>query len=313
MTARWDVLAIGNAAVDEILLLEHFPAADSKMPLSAVSRQGGGLAATAAVAAARLGARAAFCSLIGEDELSAYTLAELEREGVDTAPCLRDPRGLPYHAYILVDRAGQTRTILYEHGRVDPPPEHITPALIESCRVLLIDHHAPLAGPRAAALARERGIPVVADVESESIPTLPAFLDLPDHLILGATFARRLTGIDEPAGALRALLAQSHAPRACTAVTAGARGVWFAGAAGEIRYQPAYPVNVVDTTGCGDVFHGAYAAALARGEKIDQAVRLAAAAAALKATQPGGRAGIPDLPRVLRFLEAHERKPLGSA
>lgn len=304
ITPRWDVLGIGNAAVDELILLDAFPAPDSKMPVRGFQRQGGGLTATALVAAARLGAKAAFCSLIGFDELSVFTLEDLAAEGVDTAPCVRNEQGVPYHAFILVERAGQTRTILYQPGVVEPPLEAITPELISSTRVLLFDHHAPAAGAKAARLARERGIPVVADIESERVPNLDELLDLPDHLILGQTFARRLTGLDEPEEMARALFRPG---RACAAVTAGARGCWFCADGKTVQHQPAYPVEVVDTTGCGDVFHGVYAAAIARGEEIPRAVRLASAAAAMKATRPGGRAGIPTLTALEEFTRRRQR------
>ncbi len=301
---HWDILGIGNAAVDELILLDSFPAPDSKMPVRGFQRQGGGLTATALVAAARLGANAAFCSLVGFDELSEFTLADLAAEGVDTAPCVRDEQGVPYHAFILVERAGQTRTILYQPGVVEPPVEAVTPGLISSTRVLFFDHHAPMSGAKAARLARERGIPVVADIESERVPNLDELLELPDHLILGLAFSRRVTGLAEPEEIARALFRPG---RACAAVTAGARGCWFCLDGDVVQHQPAYPVEVVDTTGCGDVFHGAYAAALARGEEIPSAVRLASAAAALKATRAGGRAGIPSRAALEEFIKGWQR------
>ena len=86
-------------------------------------------------------------------------------------------------------------------------------------------------------------------------------------------------------------------------VTAGERGCWYAERDGEVLHVPAFRVQVVDTTGCGDVFHGAYAACLAWGYPVRRAIQVATAAAGLKATQPGGRSGIPDLPTVQRFLE----------
>ena len=88
-------------------------------------------------------------------------------------------------------------------------------------------------------------------------------------------------------------------------VTSGAKGCWFTGAEAQATtlYQPAFPVEAVDTTGCGDVFHGAYASALARGLGIRERVRLAAAAAALKATRPGGQAGCPTLAEVEAFMK----------
>jgi sulfofructose kinase len=127
----------------------------------------------------------------------------------------------------------------------------------------------------------------------------PDLMNLVDHLIVGVDFARATTGEAEPRNMVRALTGPN---RACCAVTDGGNGCWYAQQGGDVRHFPAFVVAVVDTTGCGDVFHGAYAACLARGDQIDEAIRFASAAAALKATVPGGRAGIPDRGAVLRFL-----------
>ena len=115
-----------------------------------------------------------------------------------------------------------------------------------------------------------------------------------DHLIVGRTFAAEATGEREPARAAAALAAMRPG-RALSAVTAGADGCWYVREDGsEPAHQPALCVDAIDTTGCGDVFHGAYAAEVARGQSIEHALRVAAVAAGIKATRPGGRQGIPD-------------------
>jgi sulfofructose kinase len=119
-----------------------------------------------------------------------------------------------------------------------------------------------------------------------------------DHLIVGIALAAQVTGETRPERMVRAL----SDGRACCAITAGDRGCWYAERGAEVRHVPAHRVSVVDTTGCGDVFHGAYAACIAQGERVGRAIEVATAAAALKATVPGGRAGIPDRPTVERFL-----------
>lgn len=296
---EWDVLGIGNAAVDELIYLDRFPQPDMKMAVRDVQRQGGGLVATALVAAARQGARAAFCSLIGSDELSAFTLDELANENVDCTPCIHTQEGVPYHAWILVDVAEHTRTILYQHGKVEPPLESITDALISRCKVLFIDHHVPSAGLKAARIARRLGIPVVADFEVDGIPGLEDLLANIDHLVLGSAYARRLTSKHDLADVVRSL---SNSERASCVITAGDQGCWFSEYGGEIKHFPAYRVQVADTTGCGDVFHGVYAVAIAQGKTVTQAIEVASAAAAIKAGYPGGRTGIPRREQVEHFL-----------
>jgi len=306
MTHRWDVLGLGIVAVDDLFYVARFPEPDTKRPMLAERRQGGGLTGTALVAAARLGARAAYCGVMGEDDLAAFTLAELEREGVDCSVVQRRPGARPIHAVIIVEQATGQRTILYTHaGFVTPAADDISEELIASCRVLMMDGYAGAGGVRAGQIARRLGIPFVADIERLEEPTTLALFELADHLIIGAETAAQATGAREPAAAA-AILARSD--RACCAVTAGALGCWYAASDGRsepsVRHFPAFPVNVVDTTGCGDVFHGAYAAALARGERIERAIQVATAAAGMKATQPGGRPGIPTWTAVESFLAA---------
>jgi sugar/nucleoside kinase (ribokinase family) len=149
---------------------------------------------------------------------------------------------------------------------------------------------------------------VVADLERSDRPRFSELLDLVDHPIVSRDFAEQLTGASDPAVAVARLWTDA---RAAVVVTCGADGCWYAGDAGPgpPRHRPAFPVPAVDTTGCGDVFHGAYASALARGLGLDERVRLACAAAALKATRPGGQAGIPTRAAVEAFLQGQGPGP----
>jgi sugar/nucleoside kinase (ribokinase family) len=301
MSPRWDVLGFGSVAVDDLVYVDHYPAPDSKLPVRALRREGGGLAGTALVGAARLGARAAFCGVLGEDELSRFALDELEREGVDCTPVLKHPEARPFHSVVIVDQSTAQRCILYSDAGVKEVPEgHIVPELIANCRGLFVDFTVVSSGLRAAEVAHRLRIPVFGDIEPSSDPQLPDLVRQVDHLILGVDMAHRLTGARDPEAAVRAL---SRAERACCVVTAGDQGCWYSERGGQVQHVPALAVKVVDTTGCGDVFHGAYAASVTQGETVDHAVRVATVAAGLKATQPGGRAGIPDRATVNTTLE----------
>jgi sulfofructose kinase len=300
-----DILGMGVVAVDDLVYTDHFPVPDSKMVARAMQRQGGGLTATAMVAAARLGARAAYIARLGNDDLSRSAIAELEAEGVDCSGLLFHEDARPYHSVIIVDVSTGSRTIIYTANGVMPiRPDEITEASIAGCRLLFFDHHVVPAARRALEIAHARGIPVVADVENEREPGVRELLPQIDHLIVGIELAARLSGEAEPVRMVQAL-AGGHA---CLAVTAGDRGCWYGvrGEPGAVHHLPAFRVPVADTTGCGDVFHGAYAAALTWGEKPRGAIRIATGAAGLKATRPGGRSGIPDRARLKRFLAEHE-------
>ena len=302
LPSMWDVLGLGAVAVDDLLYVDRYPDADEKEPVRDKRREGGGLAGTALVAAARLGAGAAYCGALGDDELSRFTRIELEREGVDCSPVLFDAAARPMHSVIVVVRPTGQRTIYAaREGWREIDPELVTPELVARCRVLFVDHTVPLSGVRAAMEARKLGIPVVADIERLDEPGIAELLNCVDHLILSRRTALELTGKIGPENAVRALLEPG---RAVAVVTDGQHGCWYAAQGEAVRHQPAFEVRVVDTTGCGDVFHGAYAACLARGLSLDAAIRTAAACAALKAMQPGGRRGIPSAETVEAFLAA---------
>ncbi len=298
---RWDILGLGVVAVDDLVYLASFPQADSKMPVQARGRQGGGLTGTALVAAARLGAKTAYGGILGDDELSLYTIRELEREGIDCAPITYHAEARPCHSLVLVDQSTGQRTILYStEGMMPRQPEQVDEAVVRACRLLFVDSTTGYGGVRAVELAHAHGIQAVGDVERLTVPGTEELMRQLDHLIVGIQLAQQVTGMSEPEQMVRAL----GDGRACCAVTAGDRGCWYTEGSSAVRHVPAYHVEVVDTTGCGDVFHGAYAACIARGETVAAAIQVATATAAIKATQPGGRAGIPDRATVERFLQA---------
>lgn len=303
MVAKWDILGFGAVAVDDLLYLDAYPAAGSKVQVREERREGGGLAGTALVAAARLGARAAYAGVLGDDELSRFTLAQLERSGVDCSAVLRQLGARPRHAVIIVDGSTGGRTVLSSRaGVVPPPPEMAAADLVAACRVLFVDHTVADFALTTVPLAQRLGVPVVADLERVT-PEVMALSELIDHLVVGLGFARQVTGCTSPAEMVQAL---SGPGRAACVVTAGEQGCWYVDRqrGGEVRHQPALRVEAMDTTGCGDVFHGAYAAMIARGEPVARAVAVATVAAGLKATQPGGRQGIPDWATVARHLPA---------
>jgi sugar/nucleoside kinase (ribokinase family) len=302
MNPEYDVLGLGCVAIDDLLYVAGYPAADSKTPVQRRERHCGGLTATALVAAARLGSRCAFAGVLGDDELSRFVLNRFSEESIDSRHVRRRGEARPIHSVIIVDEATKTRTILYNlEGAFGAEPDWPDEAVLRASRVLFVDHFGVEGMTRAARIARRAGIPVVADLESDQQPGFAELLGEVDHLIVSRDFAGRLTGEEDPAAAARRLWSPG---RQASIVTCGDRGCWYAGsdAPAAVRHQPAFAVEVVDTTGCGDVFHGAYASALARGLGLQERVRFAAAAAALKATGRGGQAGIPTRSVVEDFL-----------
>jgi sulfofructose kinase len=166
-----------------------------------------------------------------------------------------------------------------------------------------VDHVGLEGMVRAARIARRAGIPVVADLERNVGGLFADLLAVVDHLILPYEFARGLSGAGDGPSMVRALWADD---RAAVVVTLGDQGSWYLTSEepGKVFHQPAFPVEVVDTNGCGDVFHGAYAAALSEGMHAAVRMRFAAGVAACKATRVGGQKGIPSRAEALKFLES---------
>jgi sulfofructose kinase len=297
---KWDILGIGIVTVDDLFYVDHYPVPDTKVPAEDEQRQGGGLTATAMVAASRLGSKAAFLAALGDDELSEFTIRELEQQGVDCSAIIRRPEARPYHSIVIVDKTTGERTIIFTgKGVIPTTPQDVTPKLVLNARLLFLDHGFPAAAIRAADIAHSLGVPVVADVEKAEDPLVEQLIDKTDHLIVSYELANNITGKSDPEAMVSAM---ARTQKACVAITRGDLGCWYSESGGPVHHMPAFKVTVVDTTGCGDVFHGAYAAAISRKSSVKDAIRLASAAAALKATQPGGRAGIPDMATVQQFL-----------
>ena len=289
---RFDVLAFGCVSVDDILYVDRYPAPDDKEEVLASERHPGGLSGTALVAAARYGAKTSYAGVLGEKALSQYVIAALEAEGVSTHNARRLPGARPIHSHIIVGSKSATRNVYFDLTGVTPrAAAEIDDEFVTRTRVLFIDHQGPEATIRAAQLARHHGIPVVADFENAKVERIDELLAAPDHLVLSYRFAQQITKTTTAKEAANALW---NAQRTAVVITQGKDGSWCRSATTpDARHVPALAVDALDTTGCGDVFHGVYAAALAEGRGSFDCVRRASVAAGLKATTHGGQVGIP--------------------
>ncbi len=296
----FDVLGLGCAAVDDLLYVPSFPRADQKVRVERSLRRCGGLTGAALVTAARLGAKCAYAGRLGTDDYSRQVEEDFRRESVDVSHAPRSPKAGVVRSVIVVGERAGSRNVFYQvaglTGAHDTLP---AAAVIRASKVLFIDHYGMRGNLRAAQVARASGVAVVADFEEEEVPLFQRVVDLVDHLIVSQDFALRMTG--ETCGS-RAALALWRTTRAAVILTHGAKGCWSVSPEAPdtaIGYL-AFDVPAANTTGCGDVFHGAYAASLARGEPLPERIRFASAAAALKAM----RNEIPRLAAVKTFLRA---------
>jgi sulfofructose kinase len=280
-----DVLCVGHACYDLVFSVDSHPGPDEKARATAFLSCGGGTAANAAMTAAKLGARTAFAGYLGSDIYGEQHLAELHATGVATSLVVRGPDATPISA-IFVKPDG-TRSIVNYKGDTnrltgaDVAFERLWP------RVVLLDGHQPALALAIAEWAAAQGIATVLDADTVN----EGNVELVRRCSLVAAserFAHDFLSAATPEAGLAALA--QFAP--AVVVTLGERGlIWQRGA--ETGSLPAFHVEVVDTTGAGDAFHGALAAGLATGMEWVALLRYASAAGALCCTKYGARVGIP--------------------
>jgi len=301
---KWDVIGFGAVAVDDLVYVNRFPLPGQKEKIKKILRQGGGLAGTALVACARLGVSAAYCGILGFDELSEYTVNEFIKESVDTSLVKFQNDTGPYYSIVSVNEKNGERIIFFYPDAVrNPTLCELPEADIINSKVVFLDYTVIDTAEEIINLAHSRNIPVVADIELIEDDRVFSLMYSVDHLIINLEMGREIAHLSSPEEIIHNF--QLKGTKICI-VTDGENGCWYPDERQVITYQPAFKVNVVDTTGCGDVFHGAYAAALSLGMDINNSIKLASASAALKATKPGGRAGIPSMKMAINFIKERE-------
>lgn len=295
-----DVLGFGCASIDELIYVDDWPQNDQKTPIRRLEAQGGGLGATALIAAARLGARCSYAGLLGFDETSRRVEAILEAEHINLSLVTRHEEAGAVRAFVVVDTTHKTRNIFFLRPSLlgtplDAPDERE----IAASRCIIIDHYGGAGNVRVCELARRHNVPVVADFERTDVEEFESFFPLVSHLILSYPFAARLTNEDEPAAIVRALW---NDQRSAVIVTRGEEGATASSDGHQVAHFPAFPTEAKDTTGCGDCFHGAYCATLAWDYPLEQRIRWANAAASLKARVDGAQKGLPTRSQLENFL-----------
>ena len=290
------VIGFGALSVDDIFYVDA-PLQAGKGRVLRRTRSFGGNVATALVAVARLGGAASFVGWLSEaadDEV----VQELQASGVriDDAPRAADCQ--PIRATITVGSDGD-RFIAYDDDvRLGTAPD-LPDAILTAAGALLIDGYA-ISSSDVVQRARALGVPVIADIEWTAGESTNLLLEISDHLVLPIGFARRHTGREAPGDVLSALWSDT---RSAVVLTDGAEGAYLMEVGGRPQHLPAHRVTVVDTTGAGDCFHGAYAHALVQNRSIRDCVRFAAAAAALSVAGRGGREALPAAGEVEELLQ----------
>jgi sulfofructose kinase len=285
---EFDVVTFGLNAVDYISFVPEFPAPGTKPRVSRFIRSPGGQAASAAVLCSRFGYRAKYVGKVGGDERGAFSLESIASEGVNVDHVVSVPGVTNQLAMIMVDERSGERTILWHRpAELETRPDELTEEKVACGRVLLIDGHDTAGAARAAEIARANGVLVVLDAESVKTGTDRVVANT-DVLLASRDFPRRFTGFSNLDRAFDAL---SEAGPRVIGVTLGSLGSVVMGPDGYVCGDPGYDVDVVDTTGAGDTFHGAFICGLLEEWSAERTLTFANAAAALCCTEPGARGG----------------------
>lgn len=302
---QFDVLGIGLNATDTLILLSHFPAYAGKVPFEEEILSPGGQVASAVVTCARLGLRVKYIGTVGDDERGRIQIESLQASGINLDDVEVRKGCANQTAYILIDRTTGERTVLWRRGdclRLDPGS--ITPEKITCARLLHIDGHDTAAVARAAEIAHRHGIPVTVDVDT-IYHGFDRVLPNVTYLVASSEFPVQWTNERDPFKALETIQDEYRIPVA--AMTLGAHGA-LARVDGQFIYSPAFVVNCIDTTGAGDVFHGAFCYAVLQKMTMRETLEFSNAMGALNCTALGARGGIATIAEAKALLLRAERR-----
>jgi sulfofructose kinase len=300
------MIGIGIAAKDYLALVDPYPKQNSKTEALETSIQGGGPVPTAIATAARLGLKSSLIAVTGDDEEGRFVKSQLDSIGVDTESIIIDPTVRTPRAFIWVDRGtGHRSVVLDQQSSRIPRPEELDIDRIQTADILLVDGRGFLMTQKALQAARAAGTLTMMDAGSNR-ENMAQLLPLIDYVICSETFAVTFTGVDDPEQALREIRSFSKGK---IVITLGDKGV-IAHDGRDLIQLDRVQVPVKDTTGAGDVFHGAFAAGL--GGCFGKAdfrtcLTVANTAAALSCRALGGRAGIPAAQEVKNRIHHHDR------
>ena len=313
MTApAFDLVGVGLNATDTLLLVSKYPELGGKVAFEREVLSPGGQVATALATCGKLGLRTKYLGVVGDDERGRIQMASLREAGLnlDGASMNLDDveirAGCPNQsAYIVIDQSTGERTIFWHRPDcLTIDPARITPEKIVCARMLHVDGHDTPAVACAARIARDHGIPVSVDVDNV-YPGFDQVLACVDYLVGSTEFPARWTGERDLFLALERI--QNEYGMRVAAMTLGPHGA-LAREGERFIYSPGFLVNCADTTGAGDVFHGAFCYSVLKGASVLDALEFSNAMAALNCTKLGARGGIATAAEARDLIERGERR-----
>jgi sulfofructose kinase len=305
----FDLVGVGLNATDTLIKVAHFPAYGGKVPIEAEILSPGGQVASALTAAATLGMRVKYIGTVGDDERGRIQIESLRETGINLDDVEVRENCPNQMAYIVIDESTGERTVFWSRAHcLTLDPNTITPEKIGCARMLHIDGHDTPAVEKAARVARDLRIPVSVDVDT-IYPGFDRVLGFVDYLVASSEFPARWTKESDPFRALE-MIQDEHGMRVA-AMTLGAHGALarvIDNGLAQFAYSPGFVVDCVDTTGAGDVFHGAFCYAVLEGMPIGDTLEFSNAMAALNCTRLGARGGIGTLSDARALIERAERR-----
>jgi sulfofructose kinase len=300
-----DIVGVGLNATDTVIRLPHFPAFNSKVEFRVSDILPGGQVATAVTACTRWGLKARYVGKIGDDPAGRLQQDEMLRAVIE-AHWIVVPDCQSQSSFILVDEETGERTVLWKRDpRLELLPSELKREWVDAAKLLHVDGHDCASATQAARWARAERIPVTADLDN-LYPGVEALLENVDYAITSKEFPGRLTGERDLFISLPAIASRFGCR--VTAATLGADGV-LAWNRTRFHYSPAFELKPVDTTGAGDVFHGAFAYALLRGQDFPRLLEFSCAAAGLACMGMGARGGIASLGEIEDLIRNGCRRP----
>jgi sugar/nucleoside kinase (ribokinase family) len=298
---QFDVIGLGASTIDVLTLVKRFPARREVQEALSTVIQGGGPVATAMVAVSRLGGKAAMIDNVGDDWAGRLVLQDFQNEGVGS-DMIEIHRGHSTAvSNILVSAGDGARAIMFVPGSApEPVLSEAQQSAVRSAGILHVNGRYWSACLQAVELAKRSGVQVSFDGGADRFkPEMRTLVPSTDICIVARDFAEQYTGEADPSRAAQRLLKEG--PR-IAAVTDGINGSWVC--AGETCFhQPAFLFpDTIDTTGCGDSYHGAFLAGLARGFTLQKSAAIASVVSGMNSRHLGGRSGIPSFDEVKRFL-----------
>ncbi|MBK5290223.1 MAG: ribokinase [Acidobacteriia bacterium] len=301
----FDVVGVGLNATDTLLLVPRFPAYAGKEPFEEEILSPGGQVASAMVTCAKLGLRVKYIGTVGDDERGRVQMESLQGSGINLDHVQVRKGCANQSAYIVIDQTTGERTVFWRRPEeLKLSPEEIRPEMITCARLLHIDGHDTPAVERAAQIARKHSIPVTVDVDTV-YHGFDRVLPYVDYLVTSSEFPAAWTNERDPFQALERI--QREYGMKMAAMTLGAHGC-LARTGGKFYYSPAYVVSCVDTTGAGDIFHGAFCYTVLQGMDVPESLDFCNAMAALNCTALGARGGVSGREAATALMGKAERR-----